>query len=238
MFHDIVYFCKEAKSNEEFIYSLRSVVANFPYSKIWVYGGLPEGIKLDTHIRTTQLGNTKWERVGKMLRKAAMNDDITEDFYLFNDDFFVMKPIGDFPPVYDGDLYRRIVHIEGRRNDRPSAYTLALRKTARELEQRGLDCLNYAVHMPMLVNRKKVLEVLEEFPNCPMFRALYGNYWKIGGKQMGDVKIYPETIEPLDESSPFLSTDDKAWKRDTVGVSSYIRNRFPNRSMYEKGLVL
>lgn len=237
MSYDIVYFCKEARVNEEFIYSLRSVVANFPHRKIWVYGGLPDGVEIDTHIKTTQLGNTKWERVGRMLRRAAKNEKITENFYLFNDDFFVVNPVEDFAPVYDGDLYKRIVQIEGRRKDRPSAYTVALRKTTRELEQRGLDCLNYAVHMPMLVNRKKVLEVLDEFPNCPMFRALYGNYWKIGGEQMGDVKVYSDVATPsatFNRNAPFLSTDDKAWKRNTLGVTDFVKSRFPEKSMYEK----
>lgn len=234
MLHDIVYFCKEGRTNEELTYSLRSVVTNFLHRKVWIYGGLPDNLECETHVRLSQLGNTKWERVTRMLRKAASNDSITESFYLFNDDFFVMKPTKFMVPYYDGDLYRRIVMIENRHNNRASAYSMALRKTANELEERGLDCLNYAVHMPMLVNRKKVLEVLDEFPNCPMFRALYGNYCKVGGERKSDVKVYSETTTPLDKNETFLSTDDKAWKRDTMGVATYIKESFPLKSRYEK----
>lgn len=234
MFYDVVYFCKESRENEELTYSIRSVVKNFPHNKIWVYGGLPDNLEIENHVKLSQLGNTKWERVTKMLKKAAKNDNITENFWLFNDDFFVMKPAHSLAPYYDGDLYRRIVMIENRHNNKVSAYSRMLRKTANELEQRGLQTNNYAVHMPMLVNRKKVLEVLDEFPNCPMFRALYGNYCGIGGERKADVKVYVETETPLDKDETFLSTDDKAWRRNTMGVTSFIKESFPEKSLYEK----
>lgn len=234
MLSDIVYFIKEGRENEEFTYSLRSVVENFPHNKIWVYGGCPDNLVFENHVRPSQIGNSKWERVTKMLRRAASNDKITDSFWLFNDDFFVMKPAHLLAPYYDGDLYRRIVMIENRHNNKVSPYSMMLRKTADELEQRGLQTNNYAVHMPMLVNRKKVLEVLDEFPNCPMFRALYGNYCEIGGERKSDVKVYVETETPFDENETFLSTDDKAWKRDTMGVTTFIKQRFPEKSIYEK----
>ena len=232
--NDIVYFCKEAENNEELVYSIRSVVENFPHRKIWVYGGCPANMQFENHVKVSQLGNSKWERVTRMLRRAASNKDITEDFWLFNDDFFVMKKPNKLVPYYDGDLYKRIVHVEDRHNNRVSAYSAALRKMVKELEKRNLSTLNYAVHIPMLVNREKVLEVLNEFSDCPMFRALYGNYCGIGGDCKGDVKVYSETVEPVDKDSVFLSTDDKAWRRDTIGVTSHIKQTFPNKSPYEK----
>ena len=231
--HDVVYFMKECDKNEEFTYSVRSVEANFPHRKIWVYGGLPHNMQFENYVGVQQLGRTKWERTTNMLKKIALNDDITEDFFLFNDDFFVMHPVKNIKPYYNGDLYKRIVNIENRNNYRTSPYSMMLRKTANELDSRGLGCLNYAVHMPMLVNRKKILEVLAEFPNCPMFRALYGNYCKIGGEFKYDVKIYDNTKEAVNKESVFLSTDDAAWRKNTAGVTSYIKESFPNKSKFE-----
>lgn len=229
--HDIVYFVKESPENNELRYSLRSVEKNFPHKRVWFYGGKPNGLKPDKRVLITQTCPTKWQNVKFMLRMACKNDDITEDFWLFNDDFFVMKPVTELPPIYDKDLYRRIIHSESRYGDKPSSYTANLRQTVKELEKRGLDCLNYAVHIPFLVNRKKALEVLKEFPNCPMFRALYGNYCNIGGKDYHDVKIY-ELNKGADPDWGFLSTTDSSFTNGKVG--EYIREMFKERSRFEE----
>lgn len=231
MKHDIVYFVKESPENEELRYSLRSIERNFPHNKVWFYGGKPNGLKPDKRVPITQTCPTKWQNVKFMLRMACKNDDITEDFWLFNDDFFVMKPVKELPPIYDGDLYKRIVRLEGRYGDKPTNYTANLRKAVKELENRGLECLNYAVHIPILVNRKKALEVLKEFPNCPMFRSLYGNYCKIGGKDYHDVKIH-EINKGVDPDWEFLSTADISFKNGKVG--EYIREAFKERSRFEE----
>lgn len=231
MKHDIVYFVKESPENEELRYSLRSVERNFPHNKVWFYGGKPNGLKLDKRVPITQTCPTKWQNVKFMLKMACKNDDITEDFWLFNDDFFVMKPIEELPPIYDGDLYRRIVQLEGRHGDKPTNYIANLRKAVKELEKRGLECLNYAVHIPILVNRKKALEVLKEFPDCPMFRALYGNYCKIGGRDYHDVKIH-EINKGVDPEWEFLSTADISFKNGKVG--EYIREMLKERSRFEE----
>ena len=50
MRHDIVYFVKNTEENEELVYSLRSVEKNFPYNRVWFFGGCPNGLKPDVHI--------------------------------------------------------------------------------------------------------------------------------------------------------------------------------------------
>ena len=229
--YDIVYFVKETPENEELRYSLRSVEQNFPHNKVWFYGGQPYGLKPDGKVPVAQNNPTKWENVRQMLEMACKNDEITEDFWLFNDDFFVIKPVEELPPIYDGDLYRRIIHIEGRHGDKPSSYTANLRQTVKELERRGLGCLNYAVHIPMLINRKKALEVLSEFPNCAMFRALYGNYWKIGGRDDHDVKIAKMDKE-VNPDWEFLSSSDISFTNGKLGA--FICEKFNEESRFEK----
>ena len=231
MNHDIVYFVKEMPQNEELRYSLRSVEKNFPHNKIWFYGGCPKDLKPDHHVQITQNLPTKWLNVRQSLIAACKNDNITEDFWLSNDDFFVLKPIKDLPPLYDGDLFRHIVEIEGRHGNRPSKYTTNLRLAASELSARKLGVLNYAVHKPMLINRKKALEVIEEFPNCPMFRALYGNYWKIGGEDVPDVKVAGVDRE-VDPEWDFVSSEDNSFQNGKVGV--FIAQMFGEKGKYEE----
>lgn len=230
--NDIVYFVKKSPTNEELRYSLRSVEQNFPHRKVWIYGGKPDGIEPDEFVPINQIGSNKWEKVRNMLWKACQNPNITDDFFLFNDDFFVMKPIEKYEPIYDGSVYKWIISIEGRNFDRPSAYTLELRRMIHELEHKGIDCelKNYAVHMPMLVNKAKMIDVIREFKS-PMFRNIYGNYWNIGGIDLKDMKILRRN-QTIDENAPFLSSDDNAFAMREIG--KYIRGKFKEKSRFEK----
>lgn len=229
--NDIVYFVKNASQNEELRYSLRSVDANFPCRKVWVYGGKPADIVPDEFISVRQIGTTKWEKVRNMLKSVCENEKITEDFWLFNDDFFINQKPTDFQPIYDGSIYKRIVQIEGRNYDKPSQYSMQLRLMLKELERRCPDAPmnNYAVHFPMLVNREKMLTVLNRFTS-PMFRVLYGNYWNIGGVDMGDMKILRNNNIP--EDAVYLSSDDNSFMTGEIG--RYIRKKFNGKSRFEK----
>ena len=93
MKHDIVYILKNDYDSEELRYSIRSVVQNFPYRKLVFVGGCPSDIKPDIYIPDTQEGATKWERSMHSLKKVLDNDELTEDIWLFNDDFFIMDPV-------------------------------------------------------------------------------------------------------------------------------------------------
>lgn len=228
--HDIVYFVKEAYENEELRYSIRSVEKNFPHDKVWFAGGCPADLNPDGHMLIVQDGRTKWKNVNKMLKEVCENDEISEDFWLFNDDFFILKPIDSETPEYNGTLESVIGYIENIRDGAVTPYTKQLRNTVSELQKRGLGTLNYAIHVPMLVNRKKALKVFEEFPGCPMFRSLYGNYWKIGGKDVDDVKIW-DLLEYPSEDAEKISSNDSTWIHGVVG--KFVKERFPDKSKYE-----
>lgn len=226
---DVVYFVKDSWTNEELRYSLRSICANLNCGRVWFYGGCPGGIKPDEHVDVRQTGLTKWERVNNMIRMACLNDEISEDFYLFNDDFFVLQPTAIIPPFYHGDLRTRIAKIE-KKHKGPTAYSKSLMNTVAVLEKRGFDTLNYALHIPMPVNRRKAIETLDTFVGFPMFRSLYGNQHKIGGIDRPDVKC--EAVgKPFDENGDYLSTADDSFQRGLVG--NFIRNRYPDRCRFE-----
>lgn len=233
--YDIVYFVKNEPKNEELRYSLRSVEENLKYRNVWFYGGCPEGLTPDRHIKVSQDQPSKWERVRNMLRQACENDELTEDFWLFNDDFFILKPMSEnMPPQYNDTLYKQIVHVEGRHGERATVYTTRLRHLVKTLEKAKKDCLNYAVHKPILINRKKMLEVLDKFPDEPMSRALYGNYWQIGGVSKHDMKI--ETLEyakmeTVKRTWDFVSTSDKSFENGTIGA--YLKQKFNKKSRFE-----
>lgn len=226
---DIVYILKNGGTFEELRYSLRSL-ENFPHDNVWFYGGSPEGLIPDRQAAFQQDGMNKWEKVRNSLFKVCQNEEVSKEFWLFNDDFFCMRPCEGIPPYYDGTLYERIVEVEDR-NRAFSPYSRELRRTARILQENGLGVKNYAVHMPMLIDREKALEVLEKFEECPMFRSLYGNYWNVGGRNHKDVKIY-EPDEIPDPKADWLSTSDMSFRKGKVGI--YIRDVFGKAGQYER----
>ena len=221
---DVVYIIKNhIIPAQELTYSLRTLV-NFPYRKVWFAGGKPDGLEPDEHLDVTQKGNTKWEKVTYTIKKVCECDNITNSFWLFNDDFFILQKVKSLPPIYNGDLKQRLKTIG------QSLYSVKLQETLAELQRRDLGIKNYAVHIPMLINKEKALEVLEEFEGNPMFRCLYGNYWDIGGADMPDVKVRTNS-EVFPEDAQFVSTSDVTFKWGEAGKR--IRSLFQEPSRFE-----
>ena len=223
---DIVYFVKDTLTNEELRYSLRSL-SNFPHGKVWFYGGCPVGLKPDRHVYVEQDQPTKWANIFKMYKMACCNDDISENFWLFNDDFFIMKKVKHGPNYYEGDLYKRVVTLEDTHGG-ITPYSQQLRYTLQELEGMGCETKNYALHVPMLMNREKCKELCNIISG-PMIRCVYGNYFKVGGENHRDVKI--DRLDRLAKDTEYLSTNDKSFKGM---VGKQIRATFQNKCKYEK----
>lgn len=234
--HDIVYFVKDEPSNEELRYSLRSVEEYWQYRNVWFCGGCPDGLKPDKLFNVKQEAFVKWDRVRDMITKVCENDDISENFWLFNDDFFILKPMRvNMPAQYNGELMPYIEYVEKKHGGVADGFTIRLRQAYDALTEAGLTTYNYEVHKPMLINRKKALEILKLFPDVPCFRSLYGNYYKIGGEDKHDMKIkimqYKKMI-PLQTLWDFVSTSDESFEYGNIG--EFLRQKFNKKSRFEK----
>lgn len=228
MKYDIVYILREDVEPDELKYSLRSVQANFPHRKVWFFCGCPEGIEPDGYVPFKQVGRNKWQKSTSTFRAIAETKGVSEDFWLFNDDFFVLRKAKDTPYMIRGSLSDRVEGIRKKRT--VSGYASGLDTARDALEKRGLTTYDYALHVPMLINKQKAVEVLDQFPKCPMFRSLYGNYWNVGGITVQDVKIYDDNDLP-EAGQTFLSTSDGSFRNGKVG--EYIRKRFTEPSKWE-----
>ena len=231
--YDVVYLLKEDIKPNELRYSLRSIEQNLPHGNVWFFGGQPEGLIPDKAFPMHQKGILKWERARDSLIAACKNKDVSAKFWLFNDDFFVLKPVTSDEPLFGGMLHDHILHIEHRHGDKRTGYTRALRFCEEMLQDAELTTFDYALHLPMLVDKKKMLETIEAFPTCPMFRTLYGNYAGIGGTQHDDVKIVDVCVH-IPRGADYVSTGDSSFLYGQVGID--IRNRFPEVCRYEQGI--
>lgn len=227
--YDIVYILRDNVAPDELRYSLRSIEANMDHGKVFFYCGKPDGLIPDVHIDKPQRGANKWERVRSSLLEVCRNDKITKQFWLFNDDFYVLAPMEKAIVYHRGLLHDHALDIEQRHGGQRTAYTTQLRNCEDQLRQAGLTSLDYALHVPMLIDRAKMLEALEMFPRCPMFRSLYGNYAQIGGEFHRDVKTVNPDYE-IAEDADLFSTSNRSF---AGSVREQLEKRFPDPCRYE-----
>ena len=232
MKYDIVYFVKNADENPELTYSLRTL-KNFPHAKVWFYGGCPKNLQPDEHVYERQISLTKYSNVSNMMYDVCCNNNITESFWLFNDDFFILKKLTSEymhlleKGVHNGSLIRQIERCENT-TDGVNGYTRKLRRTLEWLEENDYPTRNYEMHLPMLINRKKMKKVLDGTKHCS--RSKYGNIYLEPNINTPDVKIFSRTCEPRQED--FLSTSDDSFENGKAG--ELIRNKFKEKSKWEK----
>ena len=229
--YDVIYILKDGGGAEELRYSLRSIEANMSHGDVWFYGGVPAGFVPDHAVRFNQTGATKWDKVRSTLIAICNNPEVPARFWLFNDDFYIMQRMTSTKPIYNKTLEEHYKHVESKHGGR-TAYSKALRYCEEVLKAKGLPTLDYAVHVPMLLDKDKVLETLNAFPDCPMFRSLYGNYNQVEGIHHADVKI-SDYNKLMDPEAAFLSTSNKSFRLGKVGEQ--LRGIFPDPCKYEAG---
>ena len=235
--YDIVYMVKDSSPNEELRYSLRSIEKNWgPRGDVWIFGGCPPDIKPDRFVPVDMLPELgKWENTRRLMELICMHEEISREFWFFNDDFFVMRPASeDMPQQYNGLIPDAIREVE-RGGDASAFYwTAQLRILADWAEREGFGQVNYEVHKPMRINRRKMLYVMEQYPEVLFTRSLYGNFYGIGGEDGEDVLVKrpSERIEGLLRREPvFLSSTEESFAGGEIG--RYVREAFPERCRWE-----
>lgn len=240
---DVVYIVKPENLNEELRYSLRSL-DNVPHDNVWIVGYKPTWVKevrYDSYLPmagSNKTNHPKWHISWKMLRHACLNEEISDDFILFNDDFFIMKPIESIPTLHRGsiqDIINKRAARVPKKNVLSNRYVKAMYETKKLLLSLDRPTLSYEAHIPIVINKHKMLTAMEiadsmrrgQYINK---RSLYGNYWEIGGDYLKDVKV--DCSNPnYDTDGIFLSTTENSFKNNLVG--SFITSKFPAPSPYE-----
>ncbi len=223
---DCVYICRPG-DNEELRYSIRSVVKNLSYDNLWLVGYKPSWY-IGNFISVPNT-TTKFENIRLALKAAAQNNEISDDFILMNDDFFVIKPVKNVETLHGGLLidkinrYKEMVQI--------NRYISLLQKTNTFLIKSGIEgALDYDIHTPMVFNKEKLLKIVDRrhFP-----RSLYGNLFNIGGTLTKDVKVYANNSllkSEINNDSPYISTQDNSFE-DLY--NDLLKDMFVSPSKYE-----
>lgn len=244
---DLVYAVKPDEFNEELRYSLRSVAKNLPHGRVFISGYMPPfldpnvcrhidsyGKALPFDPRNSRHRNRYQDAEANWIG-ACTDERVSNNFIMMNDDFFIIKPIKEVPMYHDGDLKEAI----NRRIKRfgKVQYALSLRNTYDYLANHGYtDIKSYALHVPMVMNKKKRLKISElqcemlKHGNVILARTLYGNIFHVGGTEIEDVKV-SSWRKDIPDDPTFLSTNNHSFESGDVG--KYVRERFPDKCIYE-----
>jgi hypothetical protein len=183
MKYPAVYVYKRTSDRgRELRYSLRSLVNVTNWNgEVFICGDKEAWLSDKVQMIPFGRSHIKYQDVRNKLKAISEDKRVPDDFLFFNDDFFVMRPT-EVTPLYDG----RLKHFDGA-----SEWRRSKSKTRDYLIERGIkNPYNYAVHAPIPMNKQNLAELLsrEDIQTGLSIRSLYGNIYKIGGRQYKDRK--------------------------------------------------
>lgn len=226
---DVVIPVKVDEHNEELRYVLRSL-SNLPHRRVHIFGFAPRWVNRDTvNVVERRHQANKFEIVLGHVRAACMSTAVSDDFVLFNDDMYVMRPIDEIPVLNAGPVPDVVAYYRARGNN--STWVRSMESTNTRLEQLGYrDVLSFENHTPLPVNSRAMLAAIG-LRNCHRWndRTAYGAVAGLVGDYSPDVKIYTPT-DPIPDS-PLLSTADVALDGP---VLERFQTTFPDPCRYER----
>ena len=246
---DVVYILKCDNFNYDLAYSLRSLHTNVTgYNNVWTVGYTPTWISPIVHRIPVQQTSTKWRNALENILTACRSPDISDDFVLFNDDFFAINEVN-----LETDLCRAKGTLDAaiRRYKRGGKLS-TWKKSFMEIRQLLIDLgsvhfVDFTLHIPMIVNKAKFLYLfnlpevkqhLERY-NSLSYRNLYNNMFYTEPLTCRDCKLR-KNVDATDEQlrGQWLSVVDNV----TNSLSHYPKLatvlRSFGRSPYEQRLIV
>lgn len=221
---DIVYPLKRVGHNRELRYSLRSL-QNLPHDHVFIAGEIQPWVRNVIHIPLPQR-DTKYVNARANILTAACDPQVSEDFILMNDDFYVLSSQKRVLPMHQGDMDEFMATFPFR-----TAYWDLMVKTRELLRTLGIKKPKfYELHVPCVYNKTKLLRMVEKLDGeTYMMRTVYHNLYKSGGVQREDVKKHKRGQEIVE--TDYLSSSNGMIRRQSF--KAWLRKRFPEPCDYE-----
>lgn len=233
---DLVYILGTGSHwrNNEIRYSLRSVQKYLPHGKVFIIGYKPKWARNVIHIPCPDPYRNKLQNSIFKTKKAAWNPEISDRFVIMNDDFFFLRPTKKVKVYYRGTMDDSIREHPTQRG----YYFSAMTRTRAMLRGRGfMNPKDYAVHFPMILEKKKVRRLISQFPfddEGYLFRTVYANVYGLGGYPRTDTKI--KKVEEL-RKRKITRGPDLISTTDGIVLDpkfqKWIHKRLPEPSPYE-----
>lgn len=185
---DVILPYKQSRS-EELRWALKSLKNLSGVDKVYVIGERPSynvyAIFVEDETKPWSNLSPHHNQISKYL--TACNLDVSEDLLIMNDDFYILE--GTEPKNYDRGLL--IDHIHERKFD---SYTRALKQTSDYLRSKGLQEIDFEMHIPMVVKKSLLKQSIKEIiPDISkgktiFIRSYYGNRYEIESEYLEDPK--------------------------------------------------
>ena len=227
---DIVFTFKfdPHTKNRQLIYSLRSIEKHLKgnIGTVFVIGADPE-LNNVIHIPATDLKSAAINIKDKLLI-ACNHPGISEDFLYVADDHYLVADVDiESYPVYSSGTLANLSRTQR------GAYKQNVIETMKYIPSGK----NYNVHSPIIYNKQKLKDIIEETDWQPfglLIKSLYCNRLELRGHEMSDCKISRD-ISPTEMKSrianrPFFSTGRESTMRY---LKQFMDELYPIPSKYE-----
>jgi hypothetical protein len=228
--------------DKELRYTLRAIEENLKgFRNIIIVGQCPDWLQNVIHIPADDpLQSNADGNITLKTLKVCEREDVTDDFLFMNDDHVITQPINieDIP-----DYYKQPFEDYQKEYWNPSLHRTRVYRTWQALKNGGHSTINFELHVPNFINKKKYLEILPRFPFdegiglCP--KSLYGNLATVKKNRIKAkdptifVKKDKEQIRDLFEKGkiPHVAYNDTGLN---TALKYYLYKAFPKKSSFEK----
>ncbi|HOM27128.1 MAG TPA: hypothetical protein PKV21_06445 [bacterium] len=225
---DLVYLTKREILNDniELRYSLRSAEKNLKFDNVFLIGYKPDFIKNVNFIKYNDIKNNKYNNVYEKMKIILETKEISDNFILSNDDFFILKEYNEIPYYYKGTLEYYYMNYQYKES---YYYKEGIKKLYEEFK----NGLFFGVHFPIVYNKEKLKFIIDKYKSNTMLRSYYCNYFikEINPVFTDDFKILDVKEIEKYNNCPFISTTNLV--ASTTEFKSFINNKFCNPSKYE-----
>jgi len=239
---DVMYPLADGSLNDnlELRYSLRALekhVSNI--DTVFIIGDqLPSWVNNAIWIPKSDTAREKQVNILEQIMVMCNYKAATDNFLFMNDDHFFSKDViaSQLPYFNKGELER------GIRNHHNSGvhrgYVNTLENTQRELERRGLSTLNYDIHLPIVYNKEKFLEIASQYDwnqqQSLAIKSIYCNTLGVKGLRVPDMRFWrpfpKETVLKKVQGAIGFSVSDSGL---LGGFIEALEKLYPNKSKYE-----
>jgi hypothetical protein len=221
---------------EDLRYSLRSLNANaMAIDEVWIVGDVPSWAAAARMPYPPLF--SKFPNQRQSIERFVNAPGAPEQFYLFNDDMFVIELVdGPLPVCHNRHPASKWAADERKRRSLNSWHRAVIATAEWTAERLGTDPWIYECHTPLLFDTATLRDLLDEYPADRPFAAgeLYplagigGEGTFCGNAKCGrDDKLAAKLASPM----PYLSASPDTWDGE---LGDYIRELFPNQCFWER----
>lgn len=198
-------------NDEEILYSVRSLCENMEdLRNVYVIGNNPKHLPLVQHYQFEDSAPEGWKNVYHKVLKACSIEELSDEFLLMNDDFFLRAPFkAESYPFYT---------VKGA-NGGPCGQH------------------SFQIHAPMRISKEHFPKMPFDVNQnaCKSFRSFYGNFYGAPAKPVDDSVVRAgENVPSFDNQvagMPFFSCSNTTFIHPDF--NDWIKTKYPNACIFE-----